>query len=189
MMRKQRKQGPSRAAFAVATVAAALCASGCSADDGAPLGGPFGGTAAVPPPVDAAVNSTAGKQNRCKAVAGGEAGAPASAAIAGGDAGGDAGAEAGLSPDAKTAPTWAFVYGRYLQGCTGPGCHVEMTTSNGAYAWLKGKGYINGTTSNLVNPLTSCLKWYGGDMPPCGGDDPLAVADMNAWAAAGALNN
>lgn len=179
-----RFQGSARVAFIVAIGAvplATLGALGCSATDGSPLGGPYGGTTVVPPP-DAAPTISAAKANRCKTsgLAAGD-GTPTTGVQVAGDSG---------SPgDGGDAPTWTQVYGRYLQGCTGPGCHVEMTTSNGAYAWLVSQGYINGTSSNLANPLKSCLKWYGGDMPPCGGDDALAVADMNAWVAAGASNN
>ena len=64
-----------------------------------------------------------------------------------------------------------------------------MSSAGGAYTWLKGKGYINGTSSSLVNPSRSDLTWYGGTMPPGGGSNAQAVADMNAWAAAGALDN
>ena len=52
------------------------------------------------------------------------------------------------------------------------------------------KGYINGTSSALVNSNQSCLAWYGGNMPTSGSKSvPQAVTDMNAWAAAGAQNN
>jgi hypothetical protein len=65
-----------------------------------------------------------------------------------------------------------------------------MGTASGAYNYLKSKGYINGTASSLVNPSQSCLTWYGGNMPPSGtSSSPQAVADMNSWAAAGALDN
>jgi hypothetical protein len=64
-----------------------------------------------------------------------------------------------------------------------------MSSATNAYSWLKSSNYINGTSSTLVNPLASDLSWYGGNMPPGGGSDPQAVTDMNAWAAAGALDN
>jgi hypothetical protein len=36
----------------------------------------------------------------------------------------------------------------------------------------------------------SCLIWYGGTMPMSGASaNPMAVQDLNAWAAAGAQNN
>ncbi len=64
-----------------------------------------------------------------------------------------------------------------------------MSTASKAYSYLQGYGYINGTSSSLVQQGSSCLSWYGGNMPPGGGSDAQAVTDMNAWAAAGAQNN
>jgi hypothetical protein len=65
-----------------------------------------------------------------------------------------------------------------------------MGSAKTAYSYLKGQGYINGTGSALVKNGQSCLSWYaGGNMPPGGGADAQAVTDMNAWAAAGALDN
>jgi hypothetical protein len=54
---------------------------------------------------------------------------------------------------------------------------------------LKAQGYIAGAGSTLIDPSKSCLTWYGGNMPPCGGGGDRAASDMNAWAATGALNN
>jgi hypothetical protein len=65
-----------------------------------------------------------------------------------------------------------------------------MSTAAGAYAWLQKKGWIRGTTSPIVSPQQSRISWYGGDMPPKGPKSvPSATADMNAWVAAGALQN
>ncbi|MGH7271781.1 MAG: hypothetical protein ACREJ3_15230 [Polyangiaceae bacterium] len=64
-----------------------------------------------------------------------------------------------------------------------------MDSANSAYSWLQGKGYISGANSALTSSLGSDLSWYGGNMPPGGGNDSQAVTDMNSWAAAGALNN
>jgi hypothetical protein len=104
-----------------------------------------------------------------------------------------AGADAAPPPPPEAAdggaPTWSQLYASYLWDCAGAGCHVEMVTANGAYTWLKAQGYLAGQSSTLVDPSKSCLKWYGGNMPPCGGGGDRAVSDMNAWAAAGALNN
>ncbi|HTB73127.1 MAG TPA: hypothetical protein VK762_07775 [Polyangiaceae bacterium] len=91
-----------------------------------------------------------------------------------------------------TAPTWTQIYTDYLKSGT-PGncvnCHFQMSSASGAYSYLKGQGYINGTGSILAK-TGSCLSWLGGTMPPGGPrSEPMAVSDMNAWAAAGAKNN
>jgi hypothetical protein len=62
-----------------------------------------------------------------------------------------------------------------------------MGTTAKAYSYLS--SYINGTSSKLVVQGKSCLTWFGGDMPPGGGSDAQAVTDLDAWVAAGALNN
>jgi hypothetical protein len=65
-----------------------------------------------------------------------------------------------------------------------------MGSAKSAYSYLSSQGYISGTHSALVQNGSSCLSWYGGgNMPPGGGNDAQAVTDMNAWAAAGALDN
>jgi hypothetical protein len=48
---------------------------------------------------------------------------------------------------------------------------------------------VGGSSPALTNPNSSCLSWYGGNMPPGGPNDQQAVTDMNAWAAAGGLDN
>jgi hypothetical protein len=68
-------------------------------------------------------------------------------------------------------------------------CHNQMSSASGSYSWLSGLLYINGTGS-LLAASGSCLSWYGGNMPPGGTrSNAQAVADFNAWAAAGAKNN
>ncbi|MGD0525983.1 MAG: hypothetical protein ABSE49_12610 [Polyangiaceae bacterium] len=62
-----------------------------------------------------------------------------------------------------------------------------MGTSAKAYSYLS--DYIDGTSSKLVVQGKSCLTWFGGDMPPGGGSDAQAVTDLDAWVAAGALQN
>jgi hypothetical protein len=90
------------------------------------------------------------------------------------------------------APTWTTIFNDYLKngtigGCTR--CHPQMSSASGSYSWLSSQGYIRGTGSFLV-ASGSCLTWYGGTMPPGGPrTDAQAVSDMNAWAAAGAMNN
>jgi len=74
--------------------------------------------------------------------------------------------------------------------CATSGCHSEMGTALSSYSWLTGKGYIAGTASALADPSQSCLTWLGGNMPPSGPtSNAQAVADLKAWAAAGAHNN
>jgi hypothetical protein len=64
-----------------------------------------------------------------------------------------------------------------------------MSSASSGYSWLQSTGYIGGSSPSLTNPSSSCLSWYGGNMPPNGPSDPNAVSAMNAWAAAGAQNN
>jgi hypothetical protein len=85
-----------------------------------------------------------------------------------------------------------MIFNEYLKnGTTGTctRCHSQMGSASGSYSWLSSQGYIRGTGSILV-VTGSCLTWYGGTMPPGGPrSDAQAVSDMNAWAAAGAMNN
>ncbi len=65
-----------------------------------------------------------------------------------------------------------------------------MSSASGAYSWLKQKGYVGGSSPELADPNSSCLSWLGGNMPPGGTTSlPQAVTDLNAWAAAGGLDN
>ena len=107
----------------------------------------------------------------------------------------DAGTVPPPPPPAPAAPTWTQIWQAYLSPsskgkCAASGCHGQMATAAGTYSYLQARGHISGTTSSLVNTSTSRLSWYGGDMPPSGPSSwAQAVADMNAWAAAGALQN
>ncbi len=100
-------------------------------------------------------------------------------------------------PDAgqqqQTGVTWTTVFNDYLASSTKgrcSSCHSQGSSKASLYTWLKGKGYINGTSSSLVDSNQSCLSWYGGNMPTNGPSSwSQAVSDMNAWAAAGAQNN
>ena len=92
-------------------------------------------------------------------------------------------------------PTWATLYGRYFApGTAGScgrsrGCHAEvMADADSAYQWLAQRGYISGAQSALVGS-NSCLRWFGGNMPPRGTPSEDAIRDLSAWAAAGAQNN
>ena len=70
-----------------------------------------------------------------------------------------------------------------------PSCHYQMSSASGAYSYLAGQGLHQGHGSPLVKP-GSTLSWYGGTMPPGGpSSNAQAKSDMNAWAAAGAMNN
>ena len=107
---------------------------------------------------------------------------------------GSSGSGGGSSSGSTTssAPTWSQIDADYLaRGTVGncPSCHSQMSSATGAYSWLKSQNYINGTGSSLVSTFLSCLSWYGGNMPPGGRSDATAVTAMNAWAAAGALDN
>jgi hypothetical protein len=93
----------------------------------------------------------------------------------------------------SSCDTFSCIFKTYLQAGTigncSVACHVQMASASSAYTWLQGQGYMGSPP-----PLTgtrSCLTWYGsGNMPPGGPRSAAqAVADMNAWAAAGAKNN
>jgi hypothetical protein len=104
--------------------------------------------------------------------------------------------QAAPSPEPPTeAPTWTQIFERHLAagapgGCArSQACHSsEMADEGSAYSWLHQRGYIDGARSALVRP-NSCLRWFGGNMPPRGADDPGAVPDLSAWVAAGAPDN
>jgi hypothetical protein len=100
----------------------------------------------------------------------------------------DAVAAGGDETGAGGGPTWTYVFKTYFYMTCQVACHSQMSAPRNAYAWLKSQGYISGTSSALVS-AQSCLIWYGGDMPPGATPNPQAVADLNAWVAAGALNN
>jgi hypothetical protein len=93
----------------------------------------------------------------------------------------------------QTGVTWTTVFNNYLAGSTKgrcSSCHSQGSSKANLYSWLKSKGYINGTSSALVDSNQSCLSWYGGNMPTNGPSSwSQAVSDMNSWAAAGAQNN
>jgi hypothetical protein len=98
----------------------------------------------------------------------------------------------GTSSGGTAAPTWTQIFNEYLAGgtegnCTA--CHGQMSSPRNSYSWLESKGYLGGSSPALTDPNQSPLSWYGGNMPPNGPSDPKAVADMNAWASAGAQDN
>ncbi len=121
------------------------------------------------------------------------------------DAGASRDADASLSDGAAAAPTWTTLYTSYFGPntpghCGNSGCHEEArsgfkcgTTKAECYAGLVARGLINANapaTSELGDPQTSPLVWFGGSMPA---DDatlnPAAAAAVTAWLAAGAKNN
>lgn len=92
-----------------------------------------------------------------------------------------------------TGPSWGSIYSRYFapgtEGDCGRSraCHAEtMADAASAYAWLAQWGYIAGAHSPLISPLNSCLRWFGGNMPPRGTANDEAIRDLAAWVAAGA---
>ena len=94
------------------------------------------------------------------------------------------------------APTWTAIHARYFGPGTEGGCarsracHAGvMADAPSAYSWLAQRGYIAGTQSALVSKSNSCLRWFGGNMPPRGAANVDAARDLAAWAAAGAANN
>jgi len=172
---------------------------GCSAVDAPPLGGPYGGsTGQTDPngdnPTDNPTDDAGTQQQQ-----GDDAGQQQQQQDSGTQQQQkDSGTQqqqqdAGQQQQQNNAPTWTDIFNSYLgSGTSGKcnSCHSEGSSATKLYSWLQGKGYINGTSSTLVNKSKSILSWYGGDMPPSGPtSDAQAVTDMNAWAAAGAQNN
>jgi hypothetical protein len=93
------------------------------------------------------------------------------------------------------APTWTTLYAEYFAagrqgGCAAGTCHAaQMGDAAAAYAWLRQRGYIAGTQSPLVSPTNSCLRWFGGNMPPRGEPNPRAAREISAWVSAGARDD
>jgi hypothetical protein len=155
----------------VLTVLAACAGLGCGGAEALPVGGPFGGTLDPAAIVDGGVV---------------------------GD--GDGVLDPGTSSNGSSAtgsdavPTWTQLYNTYfvlnaVGRCTN--CHAQlMATATSSYSWLQSQGYIGGPTPELVDSTSSCLSWFGGNMPPGGPTNSAsATKDFNAWAKAGAKNN
>jgi hypothetical protein len=166
--------GRRRAWTAAAACACLAAAAGSACSSGPPLGGPHGGEAPVvgPDQGNSSSSSAAATASSSSTGTGSSAQMP--------DASTD-------GAPATTGPTFSTLFNAYLTGCKM--CHTQTNSSNATYLWLRSQGYITGSSPALVSTSQSCLSWYGGNMPPGGGDDATAVTDMNAWAAAGALNN
>jgi hypothetical protein len=137
--------------------------------------------------------ASSGSSSGMRSTSGSSSGATSSSGSSGSSSGtSSSGSSSGTTPPPPAAPTWSMIFSAYLSnqsvgGC--PRCHSQMNSASGAYSWLSGQRYINGTGS-LLAASGSCLSWYGGNMPPGGTrSDAQAVSDLDAWAAAGAKNN
>ncbi len=169
----------------------------CSGGD--PLGGPYGGTAdpTAPNGHQSGDSSAPGDpSNPSDPQSGTDSG---SKSTNNGPPGTDAGNnnnnnKSDASQQQPQPPTWTQVWTNYLQSGTKgnckSSCHSQMGSPSAAFIWLKGRGYINGPSSLLIDSSQSCLSWYGGNMPPSGPNSwSAASTDMAAWVKAGAQNN
>jgi hypothetical protein len=93
-------------------------------------------------------------------------------------------------------PAWSWLFAQYFAAGTAgacgraSACHAaNMETPASAYEWLEQRGYIAGKQSPLVSATNSCLRWFGGNMPPKGQPNAEAAHDLTAWVAAGALED
>ncbi len=93
-------------------------------------------------------------------------------------------------------PTWTEIYATYFApgtagSCARAGkCHPDvMADATSAYTWLAQRGYVAGAHSALVSKTNSCLRWFGGNMPPGAAPNEDAVRDLEAWVALGAPAN
>ncbi|HLK39889.1 MAG TPA: hypothetical protein VKU41_24200 [Polyangiaceae bacterium] len=103
-----------------------------------------------------------------------------------------------IAPSEVPGPsrTWTDIFSTYFGPGTEGGCgrssacHAEEVRDAGStYEWLSRRGYITGTQSALVSRTNSCLRWFGGNMPPRGTPNDRATRDLEAWVAGGALDN
>jgi hypothetical protein len=152
--------------------AASLVVLGCSSGDGVPFGGPFGGT------VPAAVMDAGGLGD-------GDGVLPLTSTASGLGASGSSG-----------PPTWTELFNAYMTAgkvgnCAHSGCHQGFMSNPGmAFFWLQAEGQLGGSRPALTDSSSSCLTWYGGDMPPGGpATDPVVARDFDLWLMAGAQNN
>jgi hypothetical protein len=107
-------------------------------------------------------------------------------------------AAASVEEPRMPVPTWSRLYEEYFAAGTQGGCGrssachaAEMRDARTAYDWLHQRGYIDGVGSALASPSNSCLRWFGGNMPPAAKQPVLdsgaqAAIDLRAWVAAGA---
>ena len=152
----------------VASTLSFVLALGCEGASDFPLGGPYGGEADLLAPTDGGYRNVDATFR------------PPIIPREGGTVVGD-------------PPTWSDLFAVYLASgtigyCTD--CHPEMSDPPASFTWLEEHGYVGGPDPLLTNHGSSCLSWYGGNMPP--GTPPLiedAVKHMDAWAKAGGPNN
>ena len=178
-----------------------LCALLAGCGDGDPLGGAHGGTAdpfgpnANNPSGDNGNGNGNGDNTSNDPMADGGSTKTDGGSSTTKDAGQQMqGQDAGMQMQQQQSPTWSQIFSAYLATSTTGNCghcHSACTTkASSCYTWLQGKGYINGASSSLVDANSSCLSWYGGNMPPSGPSSyAKAKADMDAWAKAGGANN
>jgi hypothetical protein len=117
---------------------------------------------------------------------------PSSSGSSGGPANGSSSSSSGGGVAPTGTPTFTYIFNTYLANgtigkCTG--CHGQMSSPSASYSWLQSRGQVGSANPGLASASVSCLSWYGGNMPPFGPQSAQAVADMNAWAAAGGKNN
>ncbi|HEY1959156.1 MAG TPA: hypothetical protein VGH28_26260 [Polyangiaceae bacterium] len=181
-----------------------VAVAACGGVDDPPLGGPFGGTTDPTGPNggngDNTDNSNTNNDNNNQST-GDDAGTTQtqdSGTTQTQDSGTTQTKDSGTQTQdsgsqTQSAPTWTQVFNNYLKSGTKgkcSSCHSQGNSASSLYTWLKGRGYISGSGSALVDANQSCLSWYGGNMPTNGPSSyAQAVTDMNAWAAAGAQNN
>jgi hypothetical protein len=202
---------------AALTVGVALGCSGAADPLGGPYGGtgsnvpPGAGNVDSPDladadtadadtaPVDEEASAPAGSSSGARRDSGapsssssGGSGSSSGGPASGGSSSGSSGSGSSSGTTSPPTPTWSQIFSKYLGNATTGNCtrcHGQMGSASGSYSWLSSQRYISGTNSPLVKS-GSCLTWYGGNMPPGGPrTNAQAVADMNAWAAAGAKNN
>ena len=184
-----------------------LTVAACSGVDDPPLGGPFGGTTDPTDPNggngDNNNNNDPNNNNNNNTNTGTDAGSTQTKDSGSTQQQQDSGStqtkDSGTQTQdsggtqTQTAPTWTQIFNSYFKSGTKGrcnSCHSQGSSAGNLYSWLQGRGYISGKNSALVDPNQSCISWYGGNMPTSGPSSyPQAVTDMNAWAAAGALNN
>ena len=96
------------------------------------------------------------------------------------------------------SPTWSRIFDQYFalgtEGSCGRAgkCHgAPMAAPASAYAWLRQRGYIDGERSAIASGANSCLRWFGGNMPPTQktGRNDQGMLDLRAWVGAGAADN
>ena len=97
---------------------------------------------------------------------------------------------------AMPALAWTSIFAAYFGpgspgGCGRAGrCHAaEMHGAASAYEWLSRRGYIDGTRSAITSRTNSCLRWFGGNMPPVPQPSADAERDLEAWVATGARSD